>query len=40
MLSSKSFEAPEITKSDEKEANEEGAFIDVEASDDEDICVD
>ena len=28
------FQAPEITESDEYEANEEGAFIDVEASDD------
>ena len=33
------FEAPEITKGDESEANEEGVFIDVEASDDVDICV-
>ena len=40
MLSSKPFKAPEITKSYEKEANEEGTFIDVEASDDEDICFD
>ena len=34
------FEAPEITESDEQETNEEGAFIDVETFDDEDICVD
>ena len=34
------FEASEITESNKKEANEEGAFIDVEVSNDEDICVD
>ena len=35
-----SFKAPKITESDEEEANEEGALIDVEASDDEDIYTD
>ena len=35
-----SFKALEITESDEKESSEEGALIDVEAPDDEDICVD
>ena len=34
------FKAPKITESDEEETNEEGAFIDVEASNNEDICVD
>lgn len=34
------FEVSEITESNKKEANEEGAFIDVEVSNDEDICVD
>ena len=39
MLSLIPFETPKITKSDQQEANEEGAFIDTETSDDEDICV-
>ena len=34
------FKALEITESDERESSEEGALIDVEAPDDEDICVD
>ena len=34
------FESLKITERDELEANEEGAFIDLEASDDEDVCVD
>ena len=33
------FEAPQITESDEYEANKEVAFVDVEASHDEDVCV-
>ena len=34
------FGTPEISGSDEEEANEEWVFIDLEASDDEGICVD